>query len=252
MAATKAAEPSSRIGFAAHPSPGGVLQWAPPGISAAPARLLTAVRRRARLSPCKRTACSSSVPASPVPPWRRRDFHCSVGRWCRGVTSRPSCYTPAFLADAKPSHVWRFPAQHQPILGAPLLARPSLPVPLLIHIAGVRASSVLPFLIREAMVMKQKFGSNLSGSCRSQEMPSLTVSGRRPRLLISGRASFGLQFSILSPRSTACRRYRGWAGTETPSIGTNSSRSVMSSTTNPGFPSRSRTVARTPAGTRDG
>ncbi len=45
---------------------------------------------------------------------------------------------PGWPADAKPSQVCRFPAQHQPTFGALRLAVPSRPVPLLNHYAGVR------------------------------------------------------------------------------------------------------------------
>ena len=39
-------------------------------------------------------------------------------------------------AEAKPSQVCRFPAQHQPTLGALRFAAPSRPVPLLIQMRG--------------------------------------------------------------------------------------------------------------------
>jgi hypothetical protein len=42
----------------------------------------------------------------------------------RSTVNRP-------LAEANPSQVWRFPAQHQPTFGALRLAAPSRPVPLL-------------------------------------------------------------------------------------------------------------------------
>ena len=60
-----------------------------------------------------------------------------------------------WAALAKPSQVWRLPAQHQPTLGASRFARPSRPVPPLIQIAGVRASRRVPLGLREAMHMKQ-------------------------------------------------------------------------------------------------
>ena len=43
------------------------------------------------------------------------------------------------FAEAKPSQVWRLPAQHHPTFGALRFSRPSRPVPLLIHSAGARA-----------------------------------------------------------------------------------------------------------------
>src|SRR5262245_62598025 len=61
-------------------------------------------------------------------------------------------------AEAKPSQVWRLPAQHHPTLGALRFSRPSRPVPLLIHNAGARRSSGPP--VRrglDPMVMKQRF-----------------------------------------------------------------------------------------------
>jgi hypothetical protein len=59
-------------------------------------------------------------------------------------------------ADAKPSQVWRLPAQHHPTFGALRFSRPSRPVPLLIHSAGVRASG-RPSALRslDPIVMKQ-------------------------------------------------------------------------------------------------
>jgi hypothetical protein len=59
-------------------------------------------------------------------------------------------------AEAKPSHVWRLPAQHHPTFGAVRFSRPSRPVPLLIHSAGARGSST-PLVLRslDPIVMKQ-------------------------------------------------------------------------------------------------
>ena len=56
------------------------------------------------------------------------------------------------------SQVWRLPHQHQPSFGAPARARPSRPVPLLIHRARVRASNPpLGLRSREPNVMKQAY-----------------------------------------------------------------------------------------------
>src|SRR5215469_7920443 len=98
-------------------------------------------------------------------------------------------------ADANPSQVWRLPAQHQPTLAAPVLVLPSRPVPPLIQIAGVRASSPTAVALREAMVMKQWLRSRSFGSCSSQLMPSLTVKGVRPSLRMAGRASLGSSYA---------------------------------------------------------
>ena len=57
-------------------------------------------------------------------------------------------------AEAKPSQVCRLPAQHQPTFAAPRRAAPSRPVPPLIQIAGVRASSPTPLGLRDPTVMK--------------------------------------------------------------------------------------------------
>ena len=65
-------------------------------------------------------------------------------------------------------------------------------MPLLIQMAGVRASRPLAFGLREAIVMKHRLRSSRSGSCSSQLMPSLTVSGWRPRSRIAGSASSGV------------------------------------------------------------
>jgi hypothetical protein len=77
--------------------------------------------------------------------------------WCQASGDR-------LTADAKPSHVCRFPAQHQPALGACRLEPPSLPVPLLIQRAGVRGSNVPSGLRkREPIVMKQWLRAKASG-----------------------------------------------------------------------------------------
>ena len=109
-------------------------------------------------------------------------------------------------AEAKPSHVWRLPAQHQPTFGAPRFSLPSRPVPPLIQIAGVLASSPFAVRLRDPTVMKQALRSSCFGSCSSQAMPSLIVSGVRPRPVTTGNAASGLQFLISSPRSTSCTR----------------------------------------------
>ena len=73
---------------------------------------------------------------------------------CHSSTPRMGCvkaYPRSELRlapDANPSQLCRLPAQHQPTFGALRLAGPSRPVPLLIHSAGVRASSVPPGLRR--------------------------------------------------------------------------------------------------------
>jgi hypothetical protein len=72
-------------------------------------------------------------------------------------------------AEAKPSQVWRLPAQHHPTFGALRFSRPSRPVPLLIHNVGARRSGGP--LVRwslDPIVMKQRFRCSTSGCWSSQ------------------------------------------------------------------------------------
>src|SRR5699024_3794900 len=62
----------------------------------------------------------------------------------------------------------------------------------------------------------------------------------------------GLQFSMSSPRSISPMTYSGSSGIETPSIGSNSSRSVISTTTKPGLSSRASNGASADGGMREG
>ena len=104
----------------------------------APARLdrrppLAARRLRGGLDPAARRRQAAQG---------RHLAHVRRGRLAAPLTS------PAVRsrAEAKPSHVCRLPAQHQPTFGACRRSVPSRPVPPLIQIAGVRASRRAPAL----------------------------------------------------------------------------------------------------------
>lgn len=85
----------------------------------------------------------------------------SIGPAQFGIEARPE-------AEAKPSQVCRLPAQHHPSFGALRLSGPSRPVPLLIHSAGVRASSEpLALRRRDPIAMKQWPRARTSGCCNS-------------------------------------------------------------------------------------
>ena len=130
---------------------------------------------------------------------------------------------------------------------------PSRPVPLLIHTAGVLASSDPSGLRRrEAIVMKQRPRASTSGRCSSQCSPSVRVSGVRPASAMAGNASSGLQLAIASPRSGSRTRYSGASGSLTAAMGVNSSTSAMSVTTKPGLPFSRSSGASAEAGARSG
>ena len=130
---------------------------------------------------------------------------------------------------------------------------PSRPVPLLIHTAGVLASSEPTGLRRrDPMVMKQCPRASTSGRCSSQCSPSVSVSGVRPASVMAGNASSGLQFAIASPRSRSRIRYSGASGSLTAEIGVNSSTSAMSVTTKPGLSFTRSSGAKADGGTSSG
>ena len=111
-------------------------------------------------------------PASEAPVEAEGDRKSPSGSWAvfrgravavAGPVQAASC--SRVVAEAKPRQVCRFPAQHHPTFGASRFALPSRPIPLLIHTAGVRASSApLVFLSSEPMVMKQRTRARMAGS----------------------------------------------------------------------------------------